>query len=322
LLRPPAGDREKGEGHHVQGHDFLSIAEVTTDDLGRLLGRAGDLKARARAGERPALLAGKVAALIFEKPSLRTHTTFDIGVYQLGGHAVYLGPNDIQMGIRESTADVARNLDRWVDVIIVRTFAQTTQETLAAHAQAPVINALSDWEHPCQALAALLTIQERFGRLDGIRLAWVGDGNNMLRSLVNAGTRLGMEFAIATPEEYGLDATTLRRAAEWAKAAGAPLAVGQDPAAAVRGADVIYTDVWTSMGQEATAPARRQVFQPYQVNAALLARAPEHAVVSHCLPAHRGEEITDEVLDGSRSIAFDEAENRLHTQKALLAEVL
>ncbi len=243
-------------------------------------------------------------------------------MFQLGGHAVYLGPPDIQMGSRELPGDVARNLERWVDGIAARTFAQSTVEALAEHARIPVINALSDWEHPCQALAALLTIQERFGRLEGIRLAWVGDGNNVLRSLLYGGAKLGVAIAVATPDDYGLDAETVRQGQALADAAHSILEFTDDPVAAVRDADVIYTDVWTSMGQEEAAAARRRAFARYQVNAALLAHAPGHAVVTHCLPAHRGEEITDEILDGPRSVAFDEAENRLHTQKALLAEVL
>ena len=306
----------------MRGRDFLSILDLTPEELQHLLQRAADLKARSRAGDRPALLGGKALALVFEKPSLRTRTTFETGMFQLGGHAVYLGPEDIQMGSRETPADVARNLERWVDGIAARVFAQKTVQALAEHARIPVINGLSDWEHPCQALAALLTIQERFGRIAGIRMAWVGDGNNTLRSLVYAGPRLGMAIVVATPEEYGLDADTLRRGRAMADAGGGDLEVTDDPVAAVRGADVIYTDVWTSMGQEGTAMVRRRVFHPYQVNAALLAHAPNHAVVTHCLPAHRGEEITDDVLDGPRSVAFDEAENRLHTQKALLVEVL
>jgi ornithine carbamoyltransferase len=306
----------------VRGRDFLSIRDLTAEDLQYLLARAAELKTRTKAGDRPTPLHGKVLALVFEKPSLRTRTTFEIGMFQLGGHAVYLGPPDIQMGSRETAADVARNLERWVDGIAARVFAQATVETLAEHARVPVINALSDWEHPCQALAALLTIRERFGRIAGIRMAWVGDGNNTSRSLVYAGAKLGMAIVVATPEEYGLDADTLGRGRAMADAGRASLEVTDDPVAAVRDADVIYTDVWTSMGQEATAAVRRRVFHPYQVNQALLARAPAHAVVTHCLPAHRGEEITDDVLDGPRSVAFDEAENRLHTQKALLAEVL
>ncbi|HKV43619.1 MAG TPA: ornithine carbamoyltransferase [bacterium] len=306
----------------VRGRDYLSVRDLDPDELRGVLQRAGEVKAQARTGDQAMVLRGKTLALVFEKPSLRTRTTFETGMFQLGGNAVYLGPQDIQMGSRETPADVARNLDRWVDAIAARTFAQRTVETLAEHAHIPVINALSDWEHPCQALAALLTIRERFGRLEGVRLAWVGDGNNTLRSLVYGGARLGMSIVIATPDEYRLDAETFRWGQAAAKASGGALAAIDDPAAAVREADVIYTDVWTSMGQESSAAARRQVFQRFQVNAALLAHAPAHAVVTHCLPAHRGEEITDEVLDGHRSVAFDEAENRLHTQKALLAEVL
>jgi ornithine carbamoyltransferase len=306
----------------VRGRDFLSTRDLTLEELYRLLDGAAALKARARDGNHPAPLRGKVLALVFEKPSLRTRTTFETGMFQLGGAAVYLGPQDIQMGSRETPADVARNLERWVDGIAARVFAHATAESLAEHARIPVINGLSDWEHPCQALATLLTVRERFGRIAGIRMVWVGDGNNTIRSLVYAGTKLGMTIVVATPEEYGLDADTVRGGRAMADAANGALQITDDPIAAVRDADVIYTDVWTSMGQEAAAAVRRRVFHPYQVNAALLARAPSHAVVTHCLPAHRGEEITDEVLDGPRSVAFDEAENRLYTQNALLAEVL
>jgi len=306
----------------VRGRDFLSIRDLNPEELQHLLQRAAELKTRAKAGDRPTPLAGKVLALVFEKPSLRTRTTFEAGMYQLGGHAVYLGPPDIQMGSRETPGDVARNLERWVDGIAARTFAQTTVEALAEHAHIPVLNALSDWEHPCQALAALLTIREKFGRLAGIRLAWVGDGNNVLRSLLYGGATLGMAIAVATPPDYGLDPETVRAGRALAASGHGVLEFTHDPASAVRDADVIYTDVWTSMGQEQAAAARRQAFARYQVNAALLSHAPAHAVVTHCLPAHRGEEVTDEILDGPRSVAFDEAENRLHTQKALLAEVL
>jgi ornithine carbamoyltransferase len=303
----------------LQGRDYLGVRDLSPDELQHVVDLAAELKARLRDGGHPPLLRGKILALVFEKPSLRTRATFETGMWQLGGHAVYLGPQDIQMGTRESPADVAKNLQRWVHGIAARTFEQATVDTLARNSGVPVINALSDWEHPLQTLAALQTIQERFGRLSGRRVAWVGDGNNVLRSLVYAGARLGLSLVIATPEEYGLDSGTLA----WGRAvAGSSLDVTDDPVAAVRDADLIYTDVWTSMGQESTAAARRRLFQPYQVNAALLAHAPAHALVSHCLPAHRGEEITDEVLDGPRSIAFDEAENRLHVQKALLADVL
>lgn len=306
----------------LRGRDFTGIRDLETGELQDLLRFAAELKTRTRAGDRPPLLAGKSLALIFEKPSLRTRVTFEAAMLQLGGHAIYLGAQDIQMGVRESYADVARNLDRWVDSIAARTFAHATITVLAEQARIPVINALSDWEHPCQALATLLTVQERWGRLAGLRLAWVGDGNNVLRSLLLGSVRLGISVAIATPEGYGLDAETLRAAREDAVAAHASVEVTDDPAQAVSGADLIYTDIWASMGREAEADIRRRAFARYQVNATLLTHAPRHALVSHCLPAHRGEEITDDVLDGSRSLAFEEAENRLHAQKALLAQVL
>jgi ornithine carbamoyltransferase len=306
----------------LRGRDFTEIRDLEAGELRDLLRVAAELKARSLAGDRPPLLAGKVLALVFEKPSLRTRVTFETAMLHLGGHALYLGVQEIQMGTRESFPDIARNLDRWVDGIAARTFAHPTITLLAEYARVPVINALSDREHPCQALAALLTIQERFGRIAGLRLAWVGDGNNVLRSLLHGGVQLGLSVTIATPERYGLDAETLRRAREAAEAAHAVVEVTDDPVQAVAGADMIYTDVWASMGQEMEAAARRRVFSRYQVNAALVARAASHAVVSHCLPAHRGEEITDDVLDGPRSVAFEEAENRLHVQKALLAQVL
>ncbi len=306
----------------LRGRDYTEIRDLDTEELSDLLRFAAELKARSRSGDRPHLLAGKILVLAFEKPSLRTRMTFETAMLHLGGHAVYLGVGDIGLGIRESYADVARNLDRWVDGIAARTFLHDTIVALAEHARIPVINALSNREHPCQALATLLTIQERFSRLTGLRVAWIGDGNNTLRSLLLGGVRLGISFAIATPRGYGLDPDTIRQATEAAARARARVEVSEDPVQAVAGADVIYTDVWTSMGQEGEAAARRRAFAPYQVNAALLAVAPAHAVVSHCMPAHRGEEITDEVLDGPRSVAFDEAENRLHTEKAILAQTL
>ncbi len=306
----------------LRGRDFTEIRDLDSQELGDLLRFAAELKARSRAGDRPPLLAGKTLALVFEKPSLRTRVTFEAGMLHLGGHAIHLGMPDIGMGARESFPDIARNLDRWVDGIAARTFAHETVMTLAEHARIPVINALSDREHPCQVLATLLTIHERCGRFAGLRIAWVGDGNNTLRSLVHGAVRVGISVAIATPPGYGLDAETLGAAREAAQAGHAAVEVTDDPAQAVAGADMIYTDIWASMGQESEAAARRKAFAPYQVNAALLAKAPPHAIVSHCLPAHRGEEITSEVLDSPRSVAFDEAENRLHAQKALLAQIL
>jgi ornithine carbamoyltransferase len=243
-------------------------------------------------------------------------------MWQLGGHAVYLGPQDIQMGARESVGDVARNLDRWVSGIMARTFAHHTQEELAAGAAIPVINGLSDLEHPCQVLADLLTMLERYGHLAGLRVAWVGDGNNVCHSLLLGCSKMGAHLTVATPPGYAPREAIVGRAVEIGRSTGARISVGTDPAAAVRGVDVVSTDVWTSMGQEAEREARRRIFAPYQLNAALLEGAEPGAVVMHCLPAHRGEEITDDVLDGPQSIVLDQAENRLHAQKALLALLL
>ncbi len=306
----------------MRGRDFLSIDDLSTEELSHLLAYAADLKEETRAGRGAAHLAGKTLAMVFEKPSLRTRVSFEVGMWELGGHAVYLGPQDIQLGTRESVGDVARNLDRWVSGIMARTFSHTTQLELAAGAGCPVINGLSDLEHPCQVLADLLTMLEHRGRLAGLRVAWVGDGNNVCHSLLLGGAKLGAHLAVATPPGYGPQTAVAARAAEIARESGARIVIGTDPAAAVRDADVIYTDVWTSMGQEAEASARRRIFAPYQVNAGLLDQAGRGAVVMHCLPAHRGEEITDEVLDGPQSIVLDQAENRLHAQKALLALLL
>ncbi|HLN12408.1 MAG TPA: ornithine carbamoyltransferase [bacterium] len=305
----------------LRGRDFSGICDLDVRETVAVLDLAAELKARGRTGDRPVLLGGKVLALLFEKPSLRTHATFEVAMLHLGGQAIYLDALGVGMGTRESYPDIARNLDRWVDGIVVRTFAHANVLTLAEHAHVPVINALSDWEHPCQALATLLTIRERVGRLDGVRIAWIGDGNNVARSLLRGAVRLGASVIVASPPAYGLDDRTLVDARASA-APGASVEVTDDPVRAVMGADLIYTDVWTSMGCEAEAEARRRAFAGYQINAALLAHAPRQALVSHCLPAHRGEEITDEVLDGPQSVAFDEAENRLHVQKSLLAQAL
>src|SRR5438552_932804 len=282
----------------LRGHDFVSMDDLSPEEVLQVLDTATDLKRRAKAGDRPALLAGRVLAMIFEKPSLRTRVTFEVGMWELGGHAVYLAPQDVQLGARESVPDVARNLERWVGGIMARTFAHRTVQTLAEHARIPVINGLSDLEHPCQTLGDLLTIRERFGHLDGLRVA------------------------VATPARYAPDPAIVARAREIAPASGSRIEVGTDAKAAARGADVIYTDVWVSMGQEAEREAKIKVFSGYQVNGALTAQAAARAVVMHCLPAHRGEEITSEVLDGPQSIVFEQAENRLHAQKALLSLIL
>ncbi len=306
----------------LRGRDFVSMDDLSAEELRLVLDTAVDLKRRSKAGDRPPLLAGKVLAMIFEKPSLRTRVTFETGMWELGGYAIYLAPQDVQLGTRESVPDVARNLERWVQGIMARTFAHRTVQLLAEHARIPVINGLSDLEHPCQTLADLLTVRERFGHLDGLRLAWIGDGNNVCHSLLLGAAKTGMHVAVATPPRYAPDPAIVARAQEIASASGSRVEVGTDPLAAVRGADAIYTDVWVSMGQEAERAAKLVAFGGFQVNNALVAHAATHAVVFHCLPAHRGEEVTDEVLDGPQSIVLDQAENRLHAQKALVSLIL
>ena len=306
----------------LRGRDFVSMDDLSPEEVRFVLDTAVDLKRRSKAGDRPPLLAGRVLAMIFEKPSLRTRVTFETGMWELGGHAIYLAPQDIQLGARESVPDVARNLERWVQGIMARTFAHRTVQLLAEHARVPVINGLSDVEHPCQTLGDLLTIRERFGHLDGLRVAWVGDGNNVCHSLLLGAAKVGMHMAVATPPRYAPEPAIVARAREIASTAGSRIEVGTDARAAARGADVIYTDVWVSMGQEAERDAKIKAFSDFQVNAVLVSQAASRAVVLHCLPAHRGEETTDEVLDGPQSLVLDQAENRLHAQKALLSLIL
>ncbi|MBA2564940.1 MAG: ornithine carbamoyltransferase [Gemmatimonadetes bacterium] len=294
--------------------DFLSATDLTAAEYRSLFALAGELR---RQRSPPRDLAGRTLAMIFEKPSLRTRVTFEAGMTQLGGHAVYLAPADIGLGSREPVADVGRNLERWVDLVMARTFAHVTVEDLAASCSLPVVNALSDLEHPCQSAADFLTLLDHRGSLDGLRFAYVGDGNNVCHSLLLTAALFGAEFRAATPAGYGVT-DGVRERARVVGAPGFSLLETHDPAEAVRGADAVYTDVWTSMGQEAEAAERRRVFAPYQVNAALLELANSEARVMHCLPAHRGEEITPDVLEGPRSVVFDQAENRLHVQKALL----
>ncbi|MCX7791031.1 MAG: ornithine carbamoyltransferase [Chloroflexaceae bacterium] len=305
---------------------YLSAGDLSRSEAEALLDRAAQLKAEFRANGGAAHaglpLQGKTLALVFEKPSLRTRVAFEAGMTQLGGHGSYLSANDIDMGGRESVPDVARNLSRWVQAIAARVFRHATVETLARYASVPVINALSDREHPCQALADMLTLRERFGALRGLRLAYVGDGNNVCHSLLLLGATLGLDLAVACPPDYRPDAEILERAEGLASASGARIAISAAPAEAVSGADAVYTDVWTSMGQEHETARRRPVFAPYQVNPALMALAAPQAVFMHCLPAHRGEEVTAEVIDGPQSVVFDQAENRLHVQKALILTLL
>jgi ornithine carbamoyltransferase len=310
----------------LRGRDLLSVADLSTDEVLRLFNRAAGLKAEQRAQREagtPAStpLGGRTLAMLFQRPSLRTRVTFEAGMNQLGGHAIYL-TEDVVMGARESARDVARNLERFVDAIVARTGPHEVVVELAAQASIPVINGLTLREHPCQALSDLFTIRERFGRLEGLVLAFVGDGNNVYHSLALLGAMLGLEVRLAHPPEYGPNPGIVELARDLAAAHGARLVFGDDPTEIVRGAAVVYTDAWTSMGQEAQTEARRDAFARYRVDDALLDAAGPDAVAMHCLPAHRGEEITSAVMDGPRSIIWDQSENRLHVQKALLVELL
>ena len=292
--------------------NLLSDMDLSVEALRHLLGLAEQIKRTPARFSKS--LGGRYLSLLFEKPSLRTRLTFELAIKQLGGDAVnYAGP----IGEREPIKDVTRNLERWTQCIVARVFAQSTIEELAKWSHVPVINALSDRYHPCQILADMLTLQERFGSLDGIKLAFVGDGNNVANSLMLTAGRLGVEVAVATPAGYRPDAGIVAQAAEMGS-----ITVTEDPAEALAGADAVYTDVWTSMGQEAESAERRRAFQPYQVNENLFALAKPGAIFLHCLPAKRGEEVTDEIMESPRSAVFDQAENRLHAQKALLVMLL
>jgi ornithine carbamoyltransferase len=302
----------------LRGRDLISIADLTPDELTLVLDTAHKLKG----GGRRSLLAGKTLALLFEKPSLRTRVSFDVGMRELGGDCIYVSPAEVGLGTREPVEDVARVLSRYVDCIAARTFAQETVEGLARWAGVPVINALSDGEHPCQALADFLTILEHKGALAGVRLAYIGDGNNVARSLCLAAAMTGMEFRVASPEGYELDGATVSRAEELAGATGVKVACLRDPREAAMGADVVYTDVWASMGQEEESAARRKAFEGYQVDGEMMALASRDAIFMHDLPAHRGEEVSTEVIEGPQSVVFDQAENRMHAQKGALALIL
>jgi ornithine carbamoyltransferase len=297
---------------------LLSITDLSRSDVEELFRLAAEGKAGLKAGRHATPLAGRTLAMVFEKPSLRTRVTFEVSMAQLGGAAVYLSAQDIGLGRRESVADVGRNLGRWVNGIVARTFEQATVERLARHAGVPVINGLSDHEHPCQALADLFTLWERGLDLAHLRLAWVGDGNNVCHSVLLLAALVGTEVAVATPPGYEPTPAVL----ETARALGGRVTVTSDVREAAAGADALYTDVWISMGQEAERERRLEAFSRYQVNDRVLALAKPTAVVLHCLPAHRGEEITDAVLDGPQSVVLDQSENRLHVQKAVLLTLL
>lgn len=302
----------------MKKRDLLSLQDLSRKEVEAIFQLARKLKQAQKRGSAHRLLAGKTLALVFEKPSLRTRVSFEAGVLQLGGYAVFLGPAEIQLGVRESAADCARSLSRWVDLIVVRTFSQETLVEVARSATVPVINGLTDLFHPCQVLADCFTLLEHRGKLDGLKIAFVGDGNNMAHTWMEAARQMSFTFSVACPKGYEPNAEITRKMKEQ----GARIFVTHDPAEAVKAADVIYTDVWTSMGQENEAQARRAAFHGYQVHSGLVASAKPDALVMHCLPAHRGEEITDEVLESPRSIVFDQAENRLHVQKAIMVWIL
>ena len=307
---------------NLKGRSLISMADLTQDEVEKVLSLALDLKQQRRRGLAHPWLQGRVVAMIFEKPSTRTRISFEAGVMQLGGQAILLSSRDMQIGRGETVADTARVLSRFVDAVMARTFAHETLTELARWGSIPVINGLSDLEHPCQALGDLLTLQEHFGRLEGLKLAYLGDGNNVANSLLLAAAIAGLDCAVAHPPGYAPDEAIAARAAEIAAARGRSACVTQDPQEALHQADAVYTDVWTSMGQEGEEEARRSVFAPYQVNEQAMARARPDAVFMHCLPAHRGEEVSTAVMDGAQSIVFDQTENRLHVQKAVMALVV
>ncbi len=298
--------------------DLLSLADVTPAEIEHLLNLASELKQRQKTGLVPRFLEGKTLALLFHKQSLRTRTSFEVGMHQLGGFTTYIHDQEVGIGTREPVRDLARVLSRYYDGIVLRTFAHDIMRELAEYATIPVVNGLTDLLHPCQILSAMQALREHFGRLKGLHVAYVGDGNNMANSWLLGAAQMGLALTIACPRTYQPDPGVVAQANQIAETSGAVLEIVEDPMQAVKGADAVYTDVWASMGQEDEAEERRKVFRPYQINEALLAETPSHAVVMHCLPAHRGEEITEAVFESDRSLVFDEAENRLHAQKALL----
>jgi len=300
--------------------DFLSIKDFQPLQIRYLLTLARQIKANPAAYRET--LKGKTLALIFEKPSLRTRVSFDVGIHQLGGFSLYLSPAEINLGKRESVYDVAKNLERMVQGIMIRTFAHEIVEDMAAYAGIPIINGLTDYSHPCQAMADYLTMWEIKNRVSGLKVAFVGDGNNVAHSLMFAGTQLGAHVWVATPPGYEPKADAIIWAVERGRETGATCTVTNDVWQAVAGADVIYTDAWASMGQEKQAEQRREIFRPFQVNRKLFATAKSDAIFMHCLPAHRGDEVTDDVIDDPRSVVFQEAENRLHVQKAIMVELM
>jgi len=306
----------------LKGKNLVSLHDLSAEEIYQILDGADDLKIRHQQGDLFQPLKGKTLAMIFQKPSLRTRVSFEAGMHRYGGHAIYLGPSDIQMGKRETTADIARNLSRYCDAIMARTFAHQHVLGLAQNASVPVINGLSDRLHPCQILADLQTVREKKRTLEGRKMAFLGDGNNVAHSLLYGCAKVGMHLSIAVPQGFEPNPDILSEARKDAAATGARLEVTHDVVEAVSNADAIYTDVWASMGQETEKQQRAQAMAPYQLNQQVLRAAHPKAIVLHCLPAHRGEEISDEVIDGPQSVVFDQAENRLHAQMSVLLQVI
>ena len=306
----------------LYGRDFLSIQEWSTEELEQVLDLAADIKEKQQRREAHPILRGKTLGMIFQKSSTRTRVSFEVGMWQLGGQALFLSANDLQIGRGEPVKDTARVLSRYLDGIMIRTFSHAEVEELAAYADIPVINGLTDRLHPCQAMADLLTIREHKGSLKGLKMAYIGDGNNMVHSLMHGCAKFGMDISVATPTAYEPNAGIVAAAKQVAQGTGSRIELTQDVLEAAAGADVLYTDVWASMGMESEQVARQAVFKNYQINQQVLAAADKKAIVLHCLPAHRGEEITEDVLEGPQSVVFDEAENRLHVQKAVMALVM
>ncbi|MBU1291785.1 ornithine carbamoyltransferase [bacterium] len=307
----------------MKGKNLVSINDLSREEVTQILEIAEIIKLRHYSHEEQPLLKGKVLGMIFQKPSLRTRVSFEIGMIQLGGQAIYLGPGDIKLGEREATKDIARVLSRYVSGIMARTFSHEIILELAKHSSVPVINGLSNLLHPCQVLGDLLTIKEKKGRLSNLKLVYIGDGgNNVAHSLLFGSVKVGMDIVLAVPPGYEPKEEIVNLANEDAKKIGSRIEIIQDPKEAIDGADIIYTDVWTSMGFEEESEIRKDVFKPYQINQDLVTKAKDDVIILHCLPAHRGEEITDEVIDGPHSVVIDQAENRLHVQKGILALLL
>lgn len=319
MTHPPVAKQLKNK---LVGTDFLQLDDVTPSDLQELIQFAIQLKNMQKLGQSHRYLEGKTLAMIFEKSSTRTRVSFETGMYQLGGMAQFLSKNDLQLGNGETVGDTAQVLSRYVDVIMIRTFGHEIVEEMAEHATIPIINGLTDDAHPCQVLADLMTIYEKKGHFQGLKLAFVGDGNNMSQSLLMGCAMMGMDCYVAVPEGYEAKQAYLEKAQQYAKKTGATISQTYDAVEAVKEADAIYTDVWTSMGQESENELRKDIFKGFQVNHDLVKHAKNDYLFMHCLPAKRGEEVTNEVLDGDNSVVFDQAENRLHSQKAILASIV